>query len=98
MPEACIAQLEAIVQRDFRPDLVLVFDIDVTEGLARTQVRGGNNRFEAEDVAFFERVRNCYLQRAAADPARYAVIEAGRSPEQVRLQVESAVQRLFLEP
>lgn len=78
-----IAELERWVQGDLRPDRVLVLDLPVIRGLARAGRRGEADRFEQEDVAFFERVRRAYLQRAERDPDRYRVIDASRSPEAV---------------
>ncbi|WP_294948171.1 dTMP kinase, partial [Sulfurivirga sp.] len=80
---------------DFRPDLTLVFDLPPQEGLRRAARRGALDRFEQEDIEFFERVRQAYLRRAALDPDRHVVIDAGQSPEAVAEQVISAVERLL---
>jgi dTMP kinase len=95
MPPQDIANLERLVQGSLRPDLVLVFDLPVTVGLGRAKSRGQTNRFETENIAFFERVRQCYLERAAADTSRYAVIDASVAQDQVRLQLHTALQRLL---
>lgn len=68
--------LEALVLKDLRPDLVLVLDLPPETGLARARRRGEANRFEDESLAFMRRLREAFLQRAAADPQRYAVIDA----------------------
>lgn len=73
---ARIATLETLVQGDLRPDLVLVLDLSPEQGLARLRGRGGSDRFESETVAFFAAVRQVYLERAAASPERYRVIDA----------------------
>ncbi len=96
LPERQVAALESIVQGRLRPDLVLVFDLPVPEGLRRARGRGDGNRFEDEEVAFFERVRQCYLARAARDPARYAVLDASQSPAAVQQQIGVALARLGL--
>jgi dTMP kinase len=96
LPERQVAALERIVQGRLRPDLVLVFDLPVTEGLRRARGRGDGNRFEDEQVAFFERVRQCYLARAARDPVRYAVLDASQSPAAVQQQIRLALGRLGL--
>ena len=76
-----IAELEQWVQGDLRPDRVLVLDLPaVADGLARAGKRGEIDRFEQEDLAFFERIRRGYLQRATRNPGRYRVIDASRSP------------------
>src|SRR5512145_2814343 len=64
MDVAAIATLENLVQGELRPDAVLLLDIPVQLGLERARGRGDLDRFEQEDVAFFERVRNAYLARA----------------------------------
>lgn len=71
-----IAVLEQFVQGDLRPDLTLVFDLPVEVGLARAAARGRLDRFEQEGQAFFEAVRQAYLQRAQGAPQRYSLLDA----------------------
>ena len=79
-----IASLENWVQGTLRPDLVLILDLPVAQGLARAAGRGTSpDRFESEKAAFFQRVRDCYLARAAARPERYRVIDASQPMEAV---------------
>lgn len=67
-----------------KPDLTLLLDVGVEVGLARARSRGGApDRIEAERGEFFERVRASYLARAAAEPARFRVVDAGQAPEAV---------------
>ncbi len=82
-----IAQLEQFVQGSLRPDLTLLFDLPVEEGMARAKQRGRLDRFEQEDIEFFQRVRQGYLQLAAEQPQRYMVLDAAKSLEQVRQQL-----------
>ena len=84
-----IAVLEDWVQGALRPDLTLLFDLPVTVGLARAGKRSAADRFEREEVAFFERVRAAYLERASQHPDRYRVVNADRPVEAVRVEVES---------
>lgn len=65
------------------PGLTLLLDVPVGVGLARARGRGGIDRIEAEDTAFFERVRAGYLERAAAEPGRFRTIDASRPAEAV---------------
>ena len=66
------------------PDLTLVLDLPVEEGLRRARGRSGRaDRLEAEALDFHERVRAGFLQLAADEPARYAVIAATGAPDQV---------------
>lgn len=87
-----IRVLEEFVQRELRPDVTLLLDAPVHVGLARARERNGAaDRFEQEDVAFFERVRKVYLDRVAAEPERFAVIDATQALERVRADVEDAL-------
>lgn len=90
-----IAILENLVQGQLRPDLVLLLDVAPEVGLARIAGRGEPDRFEREDLAFFQRVRNCYLQRAAADPTRYRIIDAAKSEAEVQAQIATALLALL---
>ena len=82
-----IARLEELVQGDFRPDLTLLLDVPVEIGLARAGKRGALDRFEQEKVAFFERVRNDYLEMAQRSPDRYRVIDASLPLNDVQNQI-----------
>lgn len=85
----CIAELERWAT-GVRPDLTFLLDVDVGQGLARARARGGApDRIESEHDAFFERVRATYLARAAAEPARFRVIDAGRPADAVLADVRA---------
>ena len=86
-----IEQLEAIVQQGLQPDLTLILDIPVAEGLKRASARSEPDRFEREQVAFFERVRGCYLERAEREPLRCVVIDASQSITAVQAQLDRAL-------
>jgi dTMP kinase len=87
VPEERIAVLETLVQGDIRPDHVIVLDAPVDTGMARARKRGELDRFEQEDLDFFQRIRDAYLARATAQPARYHVIDAARPLAEVSEQV-----------
>lgn len=72
-----IKSLEKMVQGELRPDLTLVFDLPVSIGLDRAKGRGASDRFEAEELDFFERVRAAYLTRAKFND-KYQVIDASQ--------------------
>ena len=78
-----IEALETLVQRGRHPDLTLLFDIDPQLGMARATQRAELDRFEEEELAFFERVREGYLSRAEFD-SRFKVIDASRSIDDVQ--------------
>jgi dTMP kinase len=74
--EERIAVLEQWVQGALRPDLTFFLDLPVAQGLARAGERSAPDRFEREQLDFFERVRQGYLSQAAREPQRYRVIDA----------------------
>lgn len=86
-----ISQANALGSCGVTPDLTLVLDMDTKDALARA-TRGGADRLEAEGVAFQERVRQGYLDLAAAEPGRVHVVDATGSAEEVlgRLVDEAA--------
>ncbi|WP_434774690.1 dTMP kinase [Pseudomonas oryzihabitans] len=94
VPVERIATLEAFVLGDLQPDLTLVFDLPVEIGLARAARRGALDRFEQEQRAFFEAVRQTYLDRAQAVPARYRLIDASRSLAEVQADLRALVTSL----
>ncbi|MFO1349890.1 MAG: dTMP kinase [Gammaproteobacteria bacterium] len=85
---ARIAVLEDWVQGDLRPDLTLIFDLPPELGLRRAGKRGEVDRFEREHSAFFERVREAYLELARRNPERCRIIDASPPPEAVRAAIE----------
>lgn len=89
--EADIKLLENLVQRELRPDLTLLLDMDANLGLERAQARSALDRFEQEEIEFFKRVRNCYLQRATAEPKRFALINAENSISNVNQQIKQVI-------
>ncbi|MFM8342215.1 MAG: dTMP kinase [Methylomonas sp.] len=90
-----IAWLEQMVQGDFRPDLTLLLDAPIELGMQRAQKRGALDRFEVEQIDFFQRVRQTYLQRAAEHPQRYQIIDASLPLEQVQAQISAVLERLI---
>ena len=84
-----IGKLEALVQGDRRPDTVILLDIPPEIGLARARARGALDRFEREKHAFFERVRQGYLGRAAKFPDRYVIVDAAQELSSVQKSLEA---------
>jgi len=82
-----VAIVEKLVLKDLQPDLTLLFDVPVEQGMKRVADRGSADRFETESIRFFQRVRNAYLDRAAANPHRFCIIDASLDEEQVWQQV-----------
>jgi dTMP kinase len=78
LPPEWVGQLEALVQGDLRPDLTLLLDAPTALGLQRADQRGQLDRFEQEQLEFFERVRQAYLARAALEPGRFRIVPTDR--------------------
>jgi dTMP kinase len=89
---ALLEQLEVAVQEGLQPDLTLWFDLDPAIAARRRAEARAADRFEAEDLAFFERVRAGYVARMASDRARFMRIDASLEREQVARVVEQALQ------
>ncbi|MDX1704953.1 dTMP kinase [Pseudidiomarina sp.] len=90
-----LQQLKQLVLGDFSPDLTLVLDVSPEVGLERARQRGQLDRIEQENLAFFERTRQRYLDIAANEP-RIEVINAEASLEQVHADLVQCVeQQLF---
>ncbi|TFF80822.1 dTMP kinase [Aeromonas taiwanensis] len=87
-----IGAIKRAVLGDFKPDLTLYLDIDPAIGLQRARHRGELDRIELEQIGFFERTRQRYLELAAADDA-IQVIDAGQTPAQVKAAIEAALAR-----
>lgn len=97
LPLERIATLETWVQGRLRPDYVLLFDLDISTGMARAQTRGKADRFEQEQMAFFERIRTGYLQRAQQAPERYPIIDASQSLAEVQQQLQHVLNKILWE-
>lgn len=94
---ARIAVLEDWVQGELRPDLTLLLDLPIEVGMARAGERGELDRFEREQQAFFERVRQTYRDRAANEPDRYRIIDASQDIEQVQRDIDAVLAPLLAE-
>ena len=88
-----IAALENMVHGDLQPDLTLLLDLPVEQGMKRASSRGEADRIEQESSEFFERVRQAYLTRAESMNDRFELIDASRDIDQVWSQVEAILER-----
>lgn len=93
MPGRWISALEELVHGDLQPDLTILLDLDPQRGLERATRRGDPDWFEREHLAFFERVRGAYLERAAKAQDRFAVIDATGDEETVRALAEAVLEQ-----
>ncbi|OUS29345.1 dTMP kinase [Gammaproteobacteria bacterium 45_16_T64] len=89
-----IAQLESMVQGEFRPDAVILLDLPVAVGLARAAKRGALDRFEQEAESFFQGVRDTYLARAKESPSRYWLVDAEKSLDNVQDQIAHILNKI----
>lgn len=89
-----IQTLENWVQQGLRPDLTLLLDIPVAEGLERAGNRSVPDRFERERQDFFERVRQRYLLAAVREPDRIRVIDAAQPISGVQAQLHAVLTSL----
>ncbi len=96
--KALIADLERHVHAGCNPDLTLLFDVPSSvsrERLEQMRALGRDlDKFEKEDAGFFDRVRDAYLERAAAEPSRFRIIDAGRPLDDVRAELARIVSGL----
>jgi dTMP kinase len=84
-----IERLGIAAHAGLSPDRTLVFDVAYDVARQRLAATGKKlDRFESEDRAFFDRVRNAYLERAKAEPARVRVIDASGDQSQIRKALE----------
>lgn len=94
-PVERIAALERWACAGLKPDLTLLLDLPVATGRARAAGRGEADRIEIEADAFFERIRSAYRERAVAEPARFRVLDASQTPDQVLQVATRFIAELF---
>ena len=90
-PLAWLGQLEQMVQGELQPDLTIWFDLPAALAAQRRAQARAADRFEQQDLEFFERVRDGYAARANAMPQRFARIDAGLALDAVWQQIDAAL-------
>lgn len=95
LPASEIESLETWVQGSLRPDLTILLDVPLEVALGRIEGAREKDRFEQENQAFFSRVREVYLQRAAIFPERYVVVDSSRDKASTQMQIEQALNQLL---
>jgi dTMP kinase len=97
-----IGQLHQLLFDDLKPDVTLLLDLSPQVGLKRAwqqlnngQRSGDESRFEAEAVAFHEKVRAGYLELARLEPDRFRVIDAAQTQDQVFAAISKVVSSLL---
>ena len=96
LPLDRLRALHRLTLGDFQPDLTLILDLPVEEGLRRAMLRpGAADRFERLDHGFHQRLRDGFLAIAAAEPERCVLVDASGDVESVHHAIIAAVgQRL----
>jgi dTMP kinase len=90
-----LEELERWAVAGLKPDRTFLLDVPPAVGLARIAGRDGvRDRMESESLAFFERVRAAYRARAAAEPARFVVVDATRPVDAVAQAVSDSLAAL----
>jgi dTMP kinase len=99
LPLVDLLALHRVALGDFAPDLTLILDLPVADGLARAARRSGNaDRFERLDLAFHERLRQGFHQIAVDNPERCVLIDASGDRDSVHHAIIAAVtERLGIE-
>jgi dTMP kinase len=85
-----------VISGGFHPDLTLLLDLSVKEGLRRMALRNGpDDRYQQQNVAFHERLREAYRDFAQDAPHRYRFVDASHPMEQVAKDIEENVSDFF---
>lgn len=93
--EQRIAALETWVQQGLQPDITILLDLPVEIGLQRIKKRGNLDRIEAEQQAFFQSIRDCYLERAKQFPKRFRIVDASQSLTKVKEALQGIIHELL---
>ena len=91
-----LERLNSLAASGLKPELTLLFDLPVEIGLERARRRNTlsqnkEGRFEAEELAFHQRVRAGFLKLASAEPERFVIIQADLKPEVVFERVKQTI-------
>lgn len=89
-----VKAINNVATRGLKPDLTVLLNVPVTVGLARKRGER-HDRFEQEEIAFHQRVRNGYLKLAAEDPERWLIIDATQSQEKIAQIIRLKVSELL---
>jgi dTMP kinase len=95
VPLPWLRELNGFATSGVAPDLTVLLDLPVADGLARRRDDGEWNRIDAADLAFHERVRDGYLALARDEPGRWAVVPAGGTEIEVAEVVTAEVLELL---
>jgi dTMP kinase len=94
LPMTLIDQVDQVATGGRRPDRTLLFDLPAAAARARRHAAGGRrrtDRLDAEDLEFYERVRQGFLAQAEREPRRFRIVESGGDPAHTARQVRAAL-------
>lgn len=94
VPVEKLEQLEHWVHADLQPNLTLLFDIPIEIARQRLSNNSSLDRFEQEKNEFFVKVRNAYLARSQKNPARFSIIRAEKTPDEIKVVLQDIVSSL----
>lgn len=92
---AAVEQIQSVVLHQFQPELTIILDLPVDEGLKRAKARGKTTRFDDLDHEFHQAVRDAFLDIARRENNRCVVIDASGTPEGVHDAIWQAVTSRF---
>lgn len=95
LDETLIRQLEEMVCAGLKPDLTILMDVPVKQGLERSTRDTTYDRFENQDNTFHEQVRACFLKLAKQEPQRYMVIDTSPARDVVTQQLLEISQQII---
>jgi len=95
IPFEQIRKIEAVVQGNFTPDLTILLVCNVETCMQRVSRRGEKDRFENEQLDFFERIQQTYIQLADECPQRFAVIDADQPIDDVAIAIQKTANNRF---
>lgn len=90
-----IKELNRILFNEFKPDLTILLDLPVIIGLKRNQQINKTDRFELEDLAFHDRVREGYLKLAEIEPERFFILDATKSQIELAEEIYKTIKLRF---
>jgi len=90
-PPETVNEVILLATDGLKPDLTIFLDLPVDKAIGRAGNRTGNNRMDSENAAFYERVRNAYLEISKREPERFKVLPAAESREAIHSRVVDLV-------
>ncbi len=94
LSKALIRELESMIHSQLRPDVTIYLDLPVEIGLERARQRTKPDRFELEEIEFFNRVRECYQERARQYPDIFRTIDASQDIDKVQVKIREILDEL----